>query len=91
MGMRGARFVIVLLTLVLCAGACGPFAGPDQGPGGVHEGDRFAAKLEDGRVIDGFVSGWAGENWVGVHRTGDLVQRVDLTRVATFKVRCSHD
>ena len=77
------RAVAVLgLSLVAC--------GPGEGPGGVHEGDYFSAKLE-GSVAAGFVSGWTGDRWVEVHKTGDLVQRIDLHRVASFKVRCSHE
>lgn len=89
--MERGRIGGLLVTLVLCTGGCGPFAGPSEGPAGIHEGDYLAVKLEDGRVVEGSVSGWADGGWVEVHRTGDLVQRIDVDRVATFKVRCSHE
>jgi len=84
------RNVITRAALaLLCTGfaACGL----ETGPGGVHEGDYFAARLENQRTIEGSVSGWVGSRWIEVYRTGDLVQRIDLDRLATFKVRCSHD
>lgn len=72
--------------LVLSVVACGQ----KEGPGGVHEGDYFSTKLAD-TVAEGFVSGWVGDRWVEVHKTGDLVQRIDLRQVPAFKVRCSHE
>jgi hypothetical protein len=86
----GVRTVVTRATLaLLCSGVAA--CGLETGPGGVHEGDYFAAKLENKQTIEGAVSGWVGSRWIEVHRTGELVLRIDLDRLATFKVRCSHD